>query len=191
MNFKSFLAERYVNLLSKDDKRQYVDTVWDLLQLAYKDIGGFKSAVSKDHLIDDSGLWKLVKKDNKIVGVSIYKDAHGRKTIAVASDQTPEGKKAVITVNAEDLRMNRAWCEVSGKVETMFTKLGAKMIPSKYAHVLTKKEILEYDEDGFHYTRLLAGEPKKKVIVGFPKMSDADLKHLEKEHPDLDFKNFT
>lgn len=28
------------------------------------------------------------------------------------------------------------------------------------------KEILEYDPDGYHYTRLINGEPHRKIMIG-------------------------
>lgn len=166
------LLEHYVNLKTADEKKEYVDEVWDLLQKAYELAGGFKSANSKQHLIDDSSLWKLVRRDGKIVAANLYKDAFGRKMIACATDGSVKGKQDLKKIKSDDLKLQRAWGEASGKVESLFLKLGAVPLSNKFAAKLTKKEILGYDVDGIHYTRLIGGEPHSKVIFGFPKMTD-------------------
>ena len=64
--------------------------------------------------------------------------------------------------------LDRAWGEVSGKMEELFTKFGGKPIPNRFAAVLTGKHIDELDPDGLHYTRIINGTPVRKVIVGKP-----------------------
>jgi hypothetical protein len=48
---------------------------------------------------------------------------------------------------------------------------GAKPIDNKYAEFLTGKKILDLNPDGYHYTRLIQGEPHEKIIVGFVHLS--------------------
>lgn len=178
------LLEHYVNLLTREDKEKYVDQVWDMLQKAYEPIGGFKSAADKDDLIGSS-IWKLIRKGGKIVSVAIYKDQFGRKSIAIATDGTPEGKAELIKLKSEDFKLQRAWCEASGKAETLLVKTGAKPLSNKLAAKLTRKEILGYDVDGVHYTRLIQGEPHVKAIYGFPEMTDEMKAELEKNDLEL------
>ena len=175
------LLERYVNLFTPTDKEQYVDTVWDMLDQAYKPVGGFKSATSKDDLIQDSNLWKLVKRGDKIVSVAIYKDKNGRKSIAMATDGTVQGKKDLIKLKSDDIKLHRSWCEASDKAESFLKRLGAVPVSSKYAAKLTGKEILGYDVDGVHYTRLIQGEPHVKGIYGFPHITDDVKDELKQE----------
>lgn len=171
MKMMEILLEHYVNLFSREEKEKYIDEIWDMLQKAYAPIGGFKSALSKDALIDESNLWKIVRRKGKVVSVSIYKDAHGRKSIAVATDGTEQGKSDLLKVKIDDTNLKRAWCEASGKVESLMKKANAKPISSRYAAKLTGKEILGYDVDGIHYTRLISGVPHLKAIYGFPKLT--------------------
>jgi hypothetical protein len=70
-------------------------------------------------------------------------------------------------IRGEDIKMRRSWAEVSGAPEAIMKRAGAKPLPNKYAAPLTGKEILEYNPDGIHYTRLIAGEPHEKVIYGY------------------------
>ena len=164
--YNELLLERYVNITDSADKRKYGQLVWDMLQTSYEDIGGYKGASSIEELIETSSLWKLVRRNGKIVAISLYKDFKGRKGIGAGSDGSEEGKKALYDLWAEDLKLNRAWTEVSGKTEHIKLKQGFKPIPNKYAAEILNKEILNLNPDGIHYTRLISGVPYEKVIVG-------------------------
>jgi len=162
------LNESFINVFSDEDKYKYIDDVWDILQRTYKPIGGFKTASSKQELIDKSWLWKLVRKNKNLVAVAIYIDNQGRKTIAVGSDGTPIGKKQVIQMFIDDIKQTgrNTWSEVSGASEHIALKFGSVPIPNKLAKAILKKEIISYNSDGFHYTRLIGGEPHEKILVG-------------------------
>lgn len=167
MKLHSLLAERYLNLWEPDQKRKYADVVWDMLTKSYVKAGGFKSARDVEDLINDSSLWKLSRKDGRIIAVSVYKDKFGRKAIASGTDGTSEGKQEFVRMMVSDIIQNRAWAEVSGAAEHLKIKHGATPVPNRYAAMLTGKDILSYNPDGYHYTRLIAGEPHEKMIVGF------------------------
>lgn len=180
MQIKEILIERVLNLFSPEDKKKYADVVWDMLQTSYKDSGGFKSAVNVDELINDSSLWKIITRGEDVTAVSIYKDSKGRKAIASGTNGTKQGSKDYKMIRGNDDTLRRAWAEVSGKPEEFLKKKGAIPIPSKFARFLTRKEILKYNPDGVHYTRLIQGAPTEKVIYGFPSLSNDDLAELER-----------
>jgi hypothetical protein len=168
MKINELLIERVVNVFDIPSKTQVAPQVWQLLQQAYQKVpGGFASASSPEELVYDSGLWKLIMRDGNITALTIYKDKHGRKAIASGTDGTPQGKKDFLMIRGEDIKMRRSWAEVSGAPEAIMKRAGAKPLPNKYAAPLTGKEILEYNPDGIHYTRLIAGEPHEKVIYGY------------------------
>ena len=75
MEFK--LNEHYITLINNTNMNRYIDVVWDMLQAAYKDIGGFLTAKTPIELIKKSSLWKLVRKNNKIVACAIYTSKMG------------------------------------------------------------------------------------------------------------------
>jgi hypothetical protein len=167
MRAAEFLTETYINAISPADKQKYAEQVWDMLQASYASLpGGFATAATIDELIQKSLLWKMVKRDGKIVAVQIYKDQYGRKGIAGGSDGSSIGKTEVSKIIADDIKLNRSWAEVSGSPERIMTKLGAQPIPNTLAAMLTGKEILELNPDGYHYTRLIAGEPHEKIMFG-------------------------
>jgi hypothetical protein len=173
MRFKEFLIETYINVIRPEDKRKYASQVWDILQNSYATLpGGFATAATVDELIEKSWMWKLVKKNDKIVAVQIYKDQYGRKGIAVGSDGSSVGKYELTKMVIDDIKLNRSWAEVSGAPEHIMTKFGASPIPNTLAATLTGKEILSLNDDGFHYTRLIAGKPYEKIIFGTVNLPD-------------------
>lgn len=185
MRYKQILTERILNLTTQAEKEQYKDEVWALLVRSYEKAGGFKSAVSPDELVNTTNLWKLVVRptvDGKrhVSAANIYRDAYGRKSVAAGTDGTVQGKKDYMMVKSEDVKLRRAWAEVSGAPEAIFRKSGAQPISNKLAAKLTGKEIISLDPDGFHYTRLILGEPHTKMIMGWPKgLSPEDIAEIE------------
>ena len=93
MNFNQFdntittLFEHVINTSSRQDKLKYKDEVWNILQLSYQYIGGIKGSgfSSADEMVEKIPYWKLVKKNDKIVAVMLYKDKNGRKMVACGS----------------------------------------------------------------------------------------------------------
>lgn len=177
MRYKQLL-EHYINLFTPEEKYKYASQVWDLLQLSYAYAGGFKTAASIDELIAKSGLWKLNIRDGHIYTAFIYKDKLGRKTIALGTDGSDRGKDDLLKIQSDDIMMNRSWVEVSGSVERIMIKYNAIPISNKFASILINKEILSYNDDGFHYTRLIAGHPHEKIIYGFVELNKEVLGNL-------------
>lgn len=166
MRLNQIIVERVVNAFSPADKQKYADRVWNMLQVAYKDIGGFGSAANVEELVDTPGLWKMVMRDGNITAINIYRDSQGRKSIASATDGSIQGKKDYKMLKSDDVRLQRAWAEVSGAPEAILRKSGAMPVPNKFAQLLTGKQILDLNPDGYHYTRMIAGHPHEKIIYG-------------------------
>lgn len=182
MRAKELLIERVLNIHDSKGKRIVADTVWDMLQQSYANVpGGFRTADTIDELINKSSLWKVVTRGGKITAVTIYKDQFGRKSIASCTDGTPQGKKDYAMIRSDDHTLQRAWAEVSGAPEHIMRKNGATPILAKFAHILTKRKILSYNEDGFHYTRLIGGEPHEKIIYGSVKFTEDEVVQLAAE----------
>lgn len=159
------LTERFLNLRSSDEMEQYLDTVWEILQNTYKDIGGFKSS-TKDSLIKETSMWKLSRRDGKIVAVVLYVNKRGTKLVGAGTDGSPAGKKDMYMIISEDIKFKRVWAEVSGAIEHIYLKLGATKVPNDMAAEILNKQILSLNPDGYHYTRLIKGHPHEKMIVG-------------------------
>jgi hypothetical protein len=164
------LNERYINLFNDDDKKQYSKIVWDILEKSYEPIGGFKTAINPEELIQKSYLWKLVRKNNEIVAVKIYRKQFGLKSIAGGTNGTSEGKNALKKMMMQDMKMQNSWGEFSGAPEHILLKYGGAPIPNEEAKIALNKmgkKVLSLDDDGIHYTREIMGKPYKKVMIGW------------------------
>jgi len=192
MKSLEFLAERVINLWTPEQKAEYADIVWDMFNKSYQKVGGFKSAAAVEELIDTPGLWKLVQRGDKITALGIYKlvaKTKNLKGIASATETeldpekniyvaTRQGKKDLMMVKHEDITFSRAWVEISGPAEKLMLRMGAKPVPNKFAEFLTGKKVLDLNPDGFHYTRLIQGEPHEKLILGFVNLSPEGITQL-------------
>ena len=199
MRAKELLTERILNLHTPEQKAKYADEVWDLLQKSYLKLGGFKSAADKEELITIPGYWKVVKRGDKITAANLYRKVPQTQTFKVyasgaetrpdsitnAPRSTLQGKRDYSMVKKADVTQKRAWAEVSGPAEAVANRSGGKPIPNKYAAYLTGKEILALDSDGYHYTRLIQGEPYEKIMYGFIKLTPEQRKAMEMNGLDI------
>jgi hypothetical protein len=176
--FNSFLNEHVLSIGLNDKHEKHREAhrkeFHDMIHHAYKDIGGYAGHKSgsdeESHAIHHDithSVIKATKRDGKITAVNLYKRQHGRKSIAAATDGTPQGKKDFVKTKIEDHEHKRSWAEVSGKVEHISKKIGVPVIPAKKAGKLIGKEI-KHHPDGEHYTRKIGGHEHTKVAMGHP-----------------------
>lgn len=166
MRFQQILNERFVNVFAPEDKQAYMDELWELLELTYAEIGGLMGA-SKGDLISAPGIWKLVRKDGKIIAGILYRDMAGRKIRLVLHNNTPQGKDWVKKIIKDDVALGRSWGEVSGPLEKVMTKLGARPVSNINAEEILGQPVKELLPDGFHYIRDVGGGVhKEQVILG-------------------------
>lgn len=166
------LSERFINVFTPEQKKPYVDEVWDLIQDSYAYAGGIKGSGfnSKEDMMNNIPMWKMVKKDGKIVAVRLYKDTQGRKAVASATDTSREGVKAYREVTKEDLK--RSWAEVSDKaLHSLKKSLGNDfekyIIPISVIKKKFPNEEIRPVGDNF-YKREIGGEWITKLAVGNP-----------------------
>ena len=98
-----FINEHFLTITDKNKMKEYGDDVWDMLQKAYAYIGGVAGADSIDDIINDTDMWKLVRRNGKITAIKAYKfKKGGRKANCCASDGTEQGKKDLMKIYKED-----------------------------------------------------------------------------------------
>jgi hypothetical protein len=176
---KQLICESFVNLQSPNEKIKFVDVVTDLIYNSYKPVGGFKHIDNKDELRKELVLqsgkpntyWKLYRKDNTILAVVIYKNTKsGWRSVASGTNQTDVGKKALYKIKSDEVSQKRSFSEVSGKMEHIMLKMGAKKYPfdvaEKILNQTTPHQKLIPDEDGYHYYRIINGKLQRKLLVG-------------------------
>ena len=167
------LLEHYVTIANDDieGKKKYLDDVINIIEKSYAGIGG-PHIKDYNELLSNKYLWKLVRKNGKIVACNIYKgDYHDRKLSLGGSDKTEIGKQGLYDIWKEDIeQMERGtWGEVSGAVEHIMLKKGAVPIPNEVAEEILSdqgKSVESLDPDGYHYTRLIRGTPHTKMMIG-------------------------
>lgn len=177
LSFKQFLSERFVTVGfsgNEPEREQHRQQIHDMLRTAYKEIGGYGGHESGSddesnaiHNDITNSVIKATKRNGNLTAVGLYKKLHGRKSIAVATDGTPQGKQDFLKMKSEDNARKRAWGEVSGKVEHISKKLGFPVIPAAKASQLIGKSV-DVDDDGEHYFRKIGKTLHRKVIVGHP-----------------------
>lgn len=134
------LLETYKNLFTDSEKEKFADVVWNMIQRAYDPIGGIKGTGfrSKEDMISNIPMWKLVKRGEKIIAIAMYKDKDGRKRVAVATDGSEEGKKELARIYKDDF--DRAYFEVSGPSLAFMVKSVGIQFVSKYAKLPSEAE---------------------------------------------------
>lgn len=156
-----------------------------MLQNAYADQGGMHGSGfnSPGDMVDNIPMWKLSMKDGKVTSAAMYKDREGRKRVAIATDGSDHGKKAITDVVKSDLRMTRAHMEVSGKSLSFLKKHtnlhdyahrydAAKQYHEKNGDSITAPP--EHDEEltrhpdlkNYLYSRKIGNQVHTKVLLG-------------------------
>jgi hypothetical protein len=181
------IAESFHSFIKGDDRKEkHKHEVHALVQKAYEKIGGIRGSgfESPDHMVKHLPMWKIHKHKGKIVAASFYKDKHGRKGVAVASDGSTEGKNALGKMMHGDIHHKRSWSEKSGAALS-FTKkqfggnIKEHAIPfDKVKHLHDEElrrpshddpEIVRHPELKDHfYQRKIQGHWHTKVALGTP-----------------------
>jgi hypothetical protein len=168
--FKTFLTERYVNAFHADEKRKYMQQVWDILVDSYAYIGGLKGHEFKSpETMLQVPFWKLAVKDGKVLVVGMYKDHNGRKSIAFGTNGSSEGKILAKKMIEEDF--SRSYIEISGAIEAFVEKHMPELfkqyrVPASEVAAIINKEITPVDK--YHYKRKIGGVECTKILVGTP-----------------------
>ena len=187
VSFKKFiLQEKYLNIFNEEDKKKYLDDVWDILQKSYSSLGGIKGRgfENKEMFLISLPFWKLAKKNGKVVAVIIYRDKFGRKIVAVGTDGTEDGKAGLLKIFNEELLLNRSYFEISGPfLKFLSNNMGKDFIAShafsleEVKKVLNDESILPVDQDDEHvkmfplfkqyfYQREIGGHLHTKIMLG-------------------------
>jgi len=172
MKFKLYLTEKYINLLAKDteQKHQYKDEVYTLLQDAYASIGGIKGNgfTSADDMARSIPFWKLGFVDKRLVAVVMYKFVDGeRKLVAIGGTHDTDGKKKLKEILR--IEFTRSYAEISDPLLGWLSKIYPKIVkkyrvPVTIAQQITLKEI--HPIDRFFYSRKIGGSQLTKMMIG-------------------------
>lgn len=167
---EQLITEHFLTLTKKEDMKKYGEEVWDILQKSYAYIGGIAGINSIDDLIEDTDLWKLVRRDNKITAIKAYKLKNGgRKSNCGGTDGTIQGKKDIMKIYQEDglMKDRHQYGEYSGKAVSTVLRTGGIPVPAAIAQSILEPKKIEICQDGWFYIRKLGdGKSHHKLMVG-------------------------
>ncbi|MDD4914835.1 MAG: hypothetical protein PHW13_07335 [Methylococcales bacterium] len=187
-------STQLIRLVDSHQCSVWKNSVWDLLDTAYRNVAGGLHFASPDAMLDETQEWEILHDSGQILAALLYKHKHGRKIIAFGVTEQECRRHEVISTLGEIIRhrLTDAWIEVSERAESFVLRNGGdhRRIPNRYASQLTGKSILSLKDDGFHYVREICGIRKQKLIVGTPRISLQQNSRIEKHENRTGRKSF-
>ena len=173
------IIERFITAKNGNDekdleiKERYFDRVIEILKKSYAPIGGLKSLDQDEEILRPEYIWKLVKRNNDITAVALYKgNMQDRKLVLIGrdADLDPQAKEDLYSLIQEDIRRTEryVWGEVSGALEHIFVdKFKANTVTTKDSYSINKKLGKNIEPiDNYHYNRKIGNDTITKRIVG-------------------------
>lgn len=189
-----YIEASHIYVTDRESREVIADDIFEILNTAYDEIGGFKSFKDMEHFIDDSYLWYITYDGeqptsvedldiNKVLVVSVFRRSHGLKMVGMAANRFPYFSKGTEERNTAKMKSksavlehikfvtNRGWAEVSDRLEVLFEKAlpwgKYNIMPEDLIEHKVFKDI-SIDLDGVHYYRPLrkGEEPIRKIAYG-------------------------
>ena len=169
-----FDKNQWVNL-TDEEKEEFADEIFDLINTAYTPIGGNPNYKSSSDVVDSEreANYMVIDLDDDpefdAVKISKSKGA-GNKSVAMGHDDTPPAKSAAVNITAIMLKEPGHYIEVSGKLKDILMSKGVPVVTDKETikKAMAGKEI-EMNDDGT-YSRMIGGEKHTKTLMGNPKV---------------------
>ena len=165
-----------VQFIEQLELQNYIDEIYEILINSYKNIGGLKTYKNKKDFIDKAKFAKIVKYNNKIIAVAIYRRIeYSFKMVAIGCINNNLGKNALQEIIKDDIKNYKLhyWCEVSGAIEHYFKKYNGYPIINKFVYQILNisEDKIRLCEDNVHYEREIGFKDNRewyqKMIYGF------------------------
>ena len=161
--------------LTDDEKEEFAEEIFDLVNTAYAPIGGHPNYKSPQDVMGDErdAEYMVIDLDDDpefdAVKMSKNKSA-GNKSVGMGHDGSGPAKSAAVNISAKLLQMPGFYAEISGKLLDILSSKGAPIIRDEEVirKVLKGKEITMNDDGS--YSREIGGEMHTKVLMGNPKV---------------------
>ena len=175
--YEEWLAEAFADKHPKNkyvelphsDVADYADNIIDLINKAYSTKGGnLELRTANDLKNSDLTYWVAQDFDadpDADIAIGGKKTSHGTKVTVIGQDTSPAGRKEAVLKMISLMKTRGFYAELD---VDLADKLGLKPIKNeKEIRNVLNKDII-YNSDG-SYSRILAGSPHTKVLVGIPK----------------------
>ena len=160
--------------LTNAQKKQYAKNIFDLIDSAYRDIGGHPNYGRPRNVYIDEGASNYLAidldADPDIDAIKVSKTKpSGEKFVATGQDGTKAAKRAVLKYTERQLKKPYHYVEVSGKLKEILLSRGVPVIrnPKKIREILKGKQIRLHG-DGT-YSRKIGNKVFRKILLGTPK----------------------
>ena len=159
--------------LDKEEQDDFADEIFDLINNAYKEIGGHPNYKSPEDVVGFEGdsIYQVIDldDDDDLDAVVVDKKrAGGLKSVAMGHDGSSPAKSAAVNIHAIMLKKPGYYIEVSGGLKHILISKGVPVVTDEETirRVLKGKEI-EMNDDGT-YQRSLGGTIHTKTLMGNP-----------------------
>lgn len=161
--------------LTDDEKEEFAEEIFDLINTAYAPIGGHPNYKSPADVMGDErdAEYMVIDLDDdpEFDAVKMSKNkAAGNKSVGMGHDGSKAARSAAVNISATLLKMPGFYAEISGKLLDILSAKGAPIIKDEEVirKVLKGKEITMNDDGS--YSREIGGETHTKVLMGNPKV---------------------
>ena len=167
-----FDKNKWIYLTDKE-KEEFASDVFDMIDLAYKAIGGHPNYKSPQDVMgsekDANYMVIDLDDDPELDALKISKDKPaGNKSVGMGHDGSKPARSAAVNISAIMLKEPGQYIEVSGKLKDILTAKGVPVVTDKETiqQVMKGKDITMND-DGT-YSREIGGEIHTKTLMGNP-----------------------
>ena len=158
---------KIIALKKLSEKKHYVNSVWEILNMSYKKVQGGLYFTSKKNLINSTYIWKVILYKGEVIAVTIYKEKHGVKLVAMSVGN--HFRELAVKILGDVIRrdLKQCWMELSEAAERFVMKLGGAryVLPNYIAEKVLEKHV-QLASDGVHYVREIMGVKKEKILLG-------------------------
>lgn len=161
--------------LSMEDRSKLKKEIWEIVDLAYKTLGGHVRISSPDAVVNDPDLtfWTAVDidRDPNADVVIFSRKSHGHKISGWGHDGSKEARKELMKQLSNLLHKKGFWIEVSGRPAELLISTGCKRNEYNVVKKIFPNSKINWIGDGI-YTRTLAdGETtEEEYLVGYPEI---------------------
>tara|TARA_Y100000385_G_scaffold273348_1_gene315167 strand:- start:155 stop:724 length:570 start_codon:yes stop_codon:yes gene_type:complete len=159
--------------LNDEEKEEFADEIFSLINTAYAPIGGNPNYKSADDVTGEEGDASYMvidlDDDDDLDAVKVTKGkGAGEKSVAMGHDGTPPAKSAAVNITAIMLKEPGHYIEVSGKLKDILMAKGVPVVTDKETiQRVMKGKSIEISNDGT-YSRVIGGEKHTKTLMGNP-----------------------
>ena len=160
--------------LSQSEVKEFEKELYDLIDTAYKPIGGHPNVNSPEDVKQSADIFTVIDLDDdpEIDAVAIAKKrAGGTKYVGLGHDGSKPARSAAVNFKAKELKNKGSYIEVSGVLFDILKAKGVEIVDDEETvrNVLKGKDI-KWNGDGT-YDRVIGGKTLKKVMMGKPNIS--------------------